>query len=160
MASIRKTILLVTFLFLAAEMLSADFDPETLPEHLATATKNFLEADTGKARSAMATFSNDDLQKIANSFKKSHDASGQRIFWLIEEHYRRNAERVAAERIRYLYYAVLAALAIIAAFTGLTYASARKQRSIPAPESSTPTNIPQIHASAPLTPKRSRKKGR
>lgn len=123
----RKEIPLLFFaaLFLTGPV-AAEFDSESLPEKLATPVKNFLEADTAAARVGMAAFSDDDLQKIVNVFKKSHSAADQRMFWLIEESYRRNAERVAAERIRYLYYAVLAALGIIGLFAALTYARSRR----------------------------------
>lgn len=121
-------ILFLTALFLTVPV-SAEFESESLPEKLATPVKNFLEADTAAARSGMAAFSDEDLQKIVNAFKKSHSSADQRLFWLIEESYRRNAERVAAERIRYLYYAVLAALGIIGLFAALTYARSRRSAS-------------------------------
>ena len=118
--------ILLIFLLTVSALTPAEFDPEVLPEKLAAEVQNFFDAETGRARSQMAAFSDEDLQKIATAFKKVHPAAEQRLFWLIEESYRRNAERVAAERIRFLYIAVLLALGIIAAFAGLTYAQTRK----------------------------------
>lgn len=120
--------LLLIFLVTASAVTPAEFDAEVLPEKLAAEVQKFFGAETGRARSQMAAFSDEDLQKITTAFKRSHPASEQRLFWLIEESYRRNAERVAAERIRFLYIAVLLALGIIAAFAGLTYIQTRKLR--------------------------------
>lgn len=143
MVSMRKLIPLFLVL-VTAGALSAEFDTDTLPEDLAPRVKEFLDADTAKARGSMPAFSNEDLQKIQNAFKKDHSSGDQRLFWLVEESYRRNAELVAAERIRYLYYAVLAALAIIAAFTALTYARARKV-TLPASH----VSLPPVSSPAP-----------
>lgn len=118
--------ILLVLLLSGAAATAADFDVEVLPDSLASETQKFFAAETGRARAQMAAFSDEDLQKITTAFKKAHPASEQRLFWLIEESYRRNAERVAAERIRFLYIAVLLALGIIAAFAGLTYAQTRK----------------------------------
>lgn len=121
----------------------AEFETETLPEELAKAARGFLETDTADARARMTTFSDADLEKITNAFKKSHTSSERRLFWLSEELYRRNAERVSAERIRYLYYAVLAALGIIALFTVLTYRTASRRRSVPlTPATDFPAAVP------------------
>ncbi len=161
MALIHKLILFSSLFVLAN--IGAEFEPESLPETLATPLKNFLEADTAKARAGMAAFSDEDLQKITNGFKKSHSAADQRLFWLSEELYRRNAERVAAERIRYLYYAVLAALGIIGLFTALTYASARRRMHInPQPRPLDTRSAPIEAAPQKSTAKstRARKKGR
>lgn len=152
----HKYILLILVFAFAGPVAAAEFEIDSLPEKLAVTTKDFLEADTAKARAGMTVFSDEDLQKITNSFKKAHGAADQRVFWLAEELYRRNAERVAAERIRYLYYAVLAALAIIAAFTALTYARARKQNA-PAP-SPTPLNeLPPVITQTRAKPKARKK---
>jgi len=130
------------FFFLAAGFIqAADFDIDDLPENLAGQTREFMKADTAKARGSMAAFSDEDLQRITNAFKKAHGKEEQRIFWLSEELYRRNAERVAAERIRYLYYAVLAALGIIAIFSMLTYARSRK---VTAPAMVAPSPTPKV----------------
>jgi hypothetical protein len=137
MVLMRKLILFCVAGFCVTALFSAEFDVEALSGNLPARVKDFLSDDTAKARAGMAAFSDEDLQKIVNGFKKAHDASEQRLFWLSEELYRRNAERVAAERIRYLYYAVLAALAIITVFTGLTYARARRQDLTPPPPLST-----------------------
>lgn len=126
MGTIRKLIPLALVAITIAGLSAAQFDVDVLPEKLAVTTQEFLEADTAKARVAMSKFSDEDLQRITNSFKKVHKNSEQRIFWLVEESYRRNAERVAAERIRYLYLAVLAALGIIGLFSILTYRQAKK----------------------------------
>lgn len=142
--------------------LSAEFEASLLSDALAPRVKDFLEADTAKARSSMAGFSDEDLQRIVNAFKKDHAAGDQRMFWLAEELYRRNAERVAAERIRYLYYAVLAALAIIAGFTALTYARTRRQQ-LPSPvNSGTVAAVPEMipPKTVPSRVKRVQKKGR
>lgn len=126
MSMFRNLVSLAISVLAVAGSCVVAFDVEALPDNLAESTQDFLKADTGKARAAMAKFSDDDLQRLANAFKKSHNNSDQRMFWLIEESYRRNAERVAAERIRYLYWAVLAALGIIAVFSFMTYKQARR----------------------------------
>lgn len=117
--------------------LSADFDTESLGKGLTERTDNFLSAPTGDARAQMAQFSDEDLQKITTAFKKEHSASDQRIFWLSEELYRRNAERVAAERIKFLYLAVVAAFIILTGFALLTYRQSRRLPA-PAPAAATP----------------------
>ncbi|HRP68812.1 MAG TPA: hypothetical protein PLY93_04715 [Turneriella sp.] len=105
--------------------IAADFNTETLPDVLAQKVERYLGADTAKARAGMVDFTNEDIEKITSAFKKEHSRSDQRLFWLNEEGYRRHAELASAERIYYLYLAVLAALAIIAGFMLLTYRRAR-----------------------------------
>lgn len=126
MGMIRKLIPIALAAIIVSGLPAARFEADALPEKLAAATQEFLDSDTAKARAAMSKFSDEDLQRITNIFKKIHSNSEQRIFWLVEESYRRNAERVAAERIRYLYLAVLAALGIIGLFSILTYRQAKK----------------------------------
>ncbi|MCS6972799.1 MAG: hypothetical protein N2Z22_09115 [Turneriella sp.] len=106
--------------------LFAEFDTGMLPAALRTRVDKFLEAETTEARGMLAQFTDAELEKITQAFKKSHDTSEQRLFWLTEEFYRRNAERIARERIHYLYAAVLAAIAILLVFTILTYRRAKK----------------------------------
>ncbi|MBV6494088.1 MAG: hypothetical protein LDLANPLL_02114 [Turneriella sp.] len=106
--------------------LAADFDTASLPESLETKLETYFKMDASKARANMANFTSDEIQKIANAFKKTHSRSDQRLFWLIEEGFRRNAEINSAQRILYLYLAVLAALAIIGAFTLFTYMHTRR----------------------------------
>lgn len=89
-------------------------------------TKQFLQSDTSQARTQIASFSDEELLQATQTFKKDHSKAEQRIFWLSEEYYRRNAERVAAERIRYLFFAVVAALGIITVFSILTYSRSRR----------------------------------
>ncbi len=132
----------LAFLLFSTIPAAADFDPEALPGELGERTREFLRADTGAARSGMARFSDDDLQKISTAFKKSHSKEEQRLFWLSEELYRRNAERVSAERIRYLYLAVLAALGIITAFSILTFRESGRHRRRPAPMNDFPAAVP------------------
>jgi|GEM_PF-2680808 len=120
---IRK-ILLAVFVICSAALSAADFETATLGNELAARTEKFLSGSTAEARSGIAGFSDAELQKVTNEFKKSHTTAEQRIFWLSEELYRRNAERAAAERIRYLYYAVLAALLILAGFSFMTWRQA------------------------------------
>lgn len=127
MGTIRKLIPLMLLAFAVPAPNAAEFDSEALPHSLAQTTQDFLTADTAKARAGMSKFSDDDLQRIVNAFKKGHTKSDQRIFWLVEESYRRNAERVAAERIRFLYLAVLAALGVIALFSALTWRQSKQK---------------------------------
>ncbi|MBS0616736.1 MAG: hypothetical protein JSR44_00995 [Spirochaetes bacterium] len=162
MILIRKYIHpLLALLLVAAPALYADFDADVLPEKLAATTKEFLSTDTGKARAQMPTFGDDDLQRIATAFKKSHSKEEQRLFWLVEEFYRRNAERVAAERIRYLYYAVLAALGVIALFSALTYRRSRRLgQGAPTAAVATPTAIATPTTAKAVAPKKSKAKGK
>lgn len=135
-----KTLILAA-LFLSP--LAAEFDSDALPKELVTPTREFLETNTADARMRMTRFSDADLEKITNVFKKSHSNSERRLFWLSEELYRRNAERVSAERIRYLYYAVLAALGIITIFTVMTYRTAARRRPLPvSPATDFPAAVP------------------
>jgi len=152
---------LLALLFFAAPALYADFDADILPEKLAATTKEFLSTDTGKARAQMPTFSDDDLLRIVTAFKKSHAKDEQRIFWLVEESYRRNAERVAAERIRFLYYAVLAALGVIALFSALTYRRSRRLgNSAPTAPVAAPTVITPAASVKMAAPKKTKPKGK
>jgi hypothetical protein len=128
MVTMFKILFFFGFFCFASAVQAVSIDLDTLPEKLAIEARSFLDADTSRARTKMAAFSDEDLQRISTVFKKSHSADDQRIFWLTEELYRRNAERVAAERIRYLYFAVLAAMMIIAGFSAMTYAQTRKAR--------------------------------
>jgi hypothetical protein len=147
-------------LLIAALPAAADFDVETLPGELAGRTRDFLSAETAAARSGMAKFSDDELQKIITAFKKSHSKEEQRLFWLSEELYRRNAERVSAERIRYLYLAVLAALGLITAFSILTFRQATRQRRAHTPMNDFPAAVPvpQAAVSQPQAQRRVAKK--
>ncbi|GAB4429026.1 MAG: hypothetical protein OHK0011_11320 [Turneriella sp.] len=130
------------FLLVTALPAAAEFDVESLPGELARRTREFLSTETAAARSGMAKFSDDELQKITTAFKKSHSKEEQRLFWLSEELYRRNAERVSAERIRYLYFAVLAALALITAFSILTFRQSNRQRRAHTPMNDFPAAVP------------------
>lgn len=134
----------IAFFLIAVLPAGAELDLESLPRELAGRTREFLDAETAAARSGMAKFSDDDLQKITTAFKKSHSKKEQRLFWLSEELYRRNAERVAAERILYLYFAVLAALGLITAFSYLTFRQVHRQRSAQTPVPDIP-----VEAAAP-----------
>ncbi len=121
-----KNTLPAFFFFCCAALTAADFETAALGSGLAARTEKFLSTSTAEARAQIAAFSDADLQKVTNEFKKSHATSERRIFWLSEELYRRNAERVAAERIRYLYYAVLAALLILMGFALMTWRQAAR----------------------------------
>lgn len=122
----KTVVKVIAYSCLTALPIAAEFDPEVLPQELSQRTLQFLQTETAAARSAMANFSDDELQKITNAFRKTLPKAEQRLFWLSEELYRRNAERVAAERIRYLFLAVLAALAIITAFSVATFRRANR----------------------------------
>ena len=156
-----KRILMAGILCCGAVLSARDFETTTLGSELASRTDKFLAGTTAEARAQIAGFSDADLQKVANEFKKSHAKAEQRIFWLSEELYRRNAERVAAERIRYLYYAVLAALLILAGFSFMTWRQAgRISRSV-APSTPATKNYPPITESAiPSRKKPKKTKGR
>jgi hypothetical protein len=110
--------ILFGFLLSACAVSAADFDVEALPEKLAGEVQKFFAADTGRARTQIAAFGDEDLQKITTAFKKAHPAAEQRLFWLIEESYRRNAERVAAERIRFLLWQCLPRSALLPSLQG------------------------------------------
>lgn len=153
--------LLALFFFCGAALSAADFETTTLGSELAARTDTFLSGTTAEARSQIAGFSDADLQKVANEFKKSHTTAEQRIFWLSEELYRRNAERIAAERIRYLYYAVLAALLIIAGFSFMTWRQAgRISRSAAPATPATNHYAPVMESAAPSRKKPKKTKGR
>lgn len=118
---------LLIAVFLILTPLVAATELTSLSPELAKQVEDFLNAKTEEARNGMVRFSDTDLERIANEFKKTHTKNDQRLFWLTEELYRRNAERVSAERIHYLYYAVLAALGIILGFAALSYRAAAKK---------------------------------
>ncbi len=156
-----KFLILASVCFAGSAAFAASFDTDALPEKLASETRAFLDADTGRARARIATFSDEDLQRITTVFKKAHRPEEQRLFWLTEELYRRNAERVAAERIRYLYFAVLAALAIIAGFTAMTYAQTRRAASaMPALQAMAEPQVEAEPAPKKKVSKSTAKKGR
>ncbi len=118
---------LLIAVFFVLTPLAAETELKDLPADLMKQVEVFLNAKTEEARSGMVRFSDTDLERITNEFKKAHTKRDQRLFWLTEELYRRNAERVSAERIHYLYYAVLAALGIILGFAALSYRAAAKK---------------------------------
>lgn len=156
-----KKNLLALFLFCGAALSAADFETTALGGELGTRTDKFLAGTTAEARAQIAGFSDTDLQKVTNEFKKSHPTGEQRLFWLSEELYRRNAERVAAERIRYLYYAVLAALFIIAGFSFMTWRQAgRISRSAAPATPATYITATVNEAAAPSRKKAKTTKGR
>lgn len=138
--------------------LRADFDTDDLPANLAERAQAFLEADTTTARQSMVRFSDEELESITTTFKKSHNKKEQRLFWLIEELYRRHAERTAAERIRYLYLAVLGALGIILAYSILAFRQSRRHGNLPLRAQDTPA--PLRSEKNPPTPPARRKGGR
>ena len=154
-----KKNLLAVFFICSAALSSADFETATLGNELAARTDKFLAGSTAEARADIAGFSDAELQKVTNEFKKSHTTAEQRIFWLSEELYRRNAERTAAERIRYLYYAVLAALFILAGFSFVTWRQAGRISRTEAPKTPVAV-IPNLEAPAPVRKNSKPKKGR
>ncbi len=151
--------LLAVFFVCSAALSAADFESAALGSELAARTDKFLAGSTAEARADIAGFSDAELQKVTNEFKKSHTTAEQRIFWLSEELYRRNAERTAAERIRYLYYAVLAALFILAGFSFVTWRQAGRISRTEAPKTPVAV-IPNLEAPAPVRKNSKPKKGR
>ncbi len=156
-----KKNLLALFLICGAALTAADFETTALGSDLAARTDKFLAGTTAGARAQIAGFSDAELQKVSNEFKKSHTTAEQRIFWLSEELYRRNAERVAAERIRYLYYAVLAALLILAGFSFMTWRQAGRISRSAAPATPVTNNYAPVMESVASSRKKPKKtKGR
>ncbi|MCS6971533.1 MAG: hypothetical protein NZL89_00775 [Leptospiraceae bacterium] len=153
---LKKILLYFAMPLVVVLPLVAEFDTDELPATLRPRVEKFLEAETAEARSTLAQFSDAELEKISQAFKKSHSTSEQRLFWLSEEFYRRNAERVAQERIYYLYAAVLAAVAVLLIFAIFTYRRARQlaKSTAPVPPPAPPQEISQPAKKSQQKPQR------
>ena len=79
----------------------------------------FFKASTEEARNQLKYFKNTELLDVWNEYKKSKTIEEQRNLWLIEEYYMRESDRIASDRLSYLFLAVLLLLSFI--FTTLIF---------------------------------------
>lgn len=69
--------------------------------------EKFLASPTAQAQDSISKFSDEEIILIWDSYKEGKSLSEQRIFWLIEAHLNRKADKIAASRLFYLYLALL-----------------------------------------------------
>ncbi len=77
---------------------------------------NFYSADTQEAKGRMADFTEAELEQILNEYKNGKTIMEQRTLWLIGELEARKADRVAADRLFYLFLAVVLTVTLILGF--------------------------------------------
>lgn len=69
--------------------------------------EEFLHLPTNKAQDFISKFSDEELTKIWDTYKQEKPVKEQRIFWLLEAEANRKADKIASERLFYLYVALL-----------------------------------------------------
>jgi len=121
----KMSILLVVFCSFATLSALENFDPEKFDAKLQQKLDSFLNATTEAAQRNLLQFSESELQTVGQAVKNSFSKKDKRLFWIIEEHSRRNAERIERERVFYLYFAVLSAVGLILVFASLIYVKTR-----------------------------------
>ena len=99
-------ILIYFILFLFTSAITSD---ENNIEKLDT----FLKAPTEEAQNQLKYFKSTELQTIWNSYKNEKTLEEQRKLWLIEEYFKRESDRIASDRLMYLFWAVLLLLSFI-----------------------------------------------
>lgn len=77
---------------------------------------NFYSADTKAAKSFMADFTEAELEQVLNEYKQGKTLAEQRTLWLIGELEARKADRVAADRLLYVFLALTLTGALILFF--------------------------------------------
>jgi len=123
----RKKLLFLIILTSSISMLYGleNFDPEKFNTKLQQKLESFLGGSTEAAQRNLLQFSESELQTVGEAVKNSFHKKDKRLFWIIEEYSRRNAERIERERVFYLYFAVLSAIGLILVFASLIYMRTR-----------------------------------
>jgi len=68
--------------------------------------QTFFNAETQEARNIMSAFTYDFLENYANKYVEALTIKEGRKLWLVEEFYKRKADRTASERLYYVFMAV------------------------------------------------------
>ena len=89
-------------------------------EKAAENLKIFLNGSVEESKESIRNFADRDLEIIKDTFKNTHSLQDQRIFWLTEEFEMRRADRIAQERLQYLFAGLLVCLILIAALSSFT----------------------------------------
>ncbi len=119
---------LIFFILLAAGYSNAaNFSPPRVENpQLQKSLENFLNSDTEDARRLLRSFTREELLEIFSAYRQTKSVQEQRYLWLIEEFHEREADRVAAERLWYVFLAVTLLMTGIFTFSLLTYFTQRK----------------------------------
>ena len=78
--------------------------------------KYFLEANTQKSTSILSSFSDNELESFWNIYKDKKTLKEKRIFWLLNEYHSRKANKIATNRLIYLFMAMFLLFSLILIF--------------------------------------------
>jgi cell division protein FtsL len=89
----------------------------------------FLNAETTEARNLLSGFSFAMLEKYTNQYMSAPNMKNikeARKLWLVEEYYKRKADKVASERLFYVFLAVTLLMLLILVLTFRIYQMQKK----------------------------------
>ncbi len=78
--------------------------------------KYFLEANTQKSTSILSSFSDNELESFWNIYKEKKTLKEKRVFWLLNEYHSRKANKIATNRLIYLFMAMVLLFSLILIF--------------------------------------------
>lgn len=124
-ASLKKSILIVFLtlalpLSLSAQKTAMPF-AENLPQEKQKLLNDFTALETNEAREFMRRMSSNDLIEIWQAYTQNKPLIEKRLTWLIEEYYMRQANKVAEERLVFLFAGVMLMILLIAAMMFIVY---------------------------------------
>ena len=116
----KKNIFLLLMIMASTHVVAQD-------ENLAGRLENFYNTmDPNGARSQLLKFSDAELESVFNEYKNGKSTVEQRKLWLISELEARKADRIAGERLFYLFLAVVLLVVLILSFSLKTYQLQKK----------------------------------
>lgn len=119
------TVFLVTTVFFSS-LSAVNSYTEDLSGQASQKLNKFMSLPAAGARSYSAEFSDNELLEIWNAYKQSKEIREQRLLWLIEEYESRRHDRIAQERLIYLFLALIFMNGLVWLMMILTYRSQKK----------------------------------
>lgn len=83
--------------------------------------QEYLNAETTEARNLLSGFSFELLENYANEYTSSKDIKESRKLWIVEEYYKRKADKTASDRLFYVFLAVTLLMSLIFLLTFRIY---------------------------------------
>jgi len=77
------------------------------------AIESFLNAETAEARNLLSGFSFENLENYTNQYSSAKNLKEARKLWLVEEYYKRKADKAASERLVYVFLSVTLLMSLI-----------------------------------------------
>ncbi len=88
--------------------------------------QKFLQVETKEAREMISSFSYEELLSIMQKQKRIQSRKVNRTYWLIEAYFIRHADRVANDKLFYLFLSVISLFSLLIGFVIATYVRQNK----------------------------------